>query len=72
MDRFIRTQALFGAESMKKLADSKVIVFGVGGVGGYTVEALARSGVGNFVLVDLGLYLDVNPNNTSYINIKIL
>ncbi len=52
MDRFIRTQALFGADAMEKLNNSKVIVFGVGGVGGFTVEALARSGVGRIDVVD--------------------
>ncbi len=52
MDRFIRTQALFGADAMEKLNNSKVIVFGVGGVGGYAVEALARSGVGRIDVVD--------------------
>lgn len=52
MDRYLRTQALFGEENMQKLRNSKVIVFGVGGVGGYVVEALARSGVGRIDVVD--------------------
>lgn len=52
MDRYLRTEALFGADKMQKLRRSKVIVFGVGGVGGYTVEALARSGVGRIDVVD--------------------
>lgn len=52
MDRFLRTEALLGTASMEKLKNSKIIVFGVGGVGGYTVEALARSGVGNIDVVD--------------------
>ena len=43
-DQYSRTQLLLGAEAMTKLHDSRVAVFGVGGVGGYTVEALARSG----------------------------
>lgn len=47
-----RTQLLLGAPSVEKLAASKVAVFGVGGVGGYVVEALARSGIGAFLLVD--------------------
>ena len=47
-----RTQLLLGAEAMTKLHDSRVAVFGVGGVGGYTVEALARSGVGALDLID--------------------
>ncbi len=51
-NRFIRTQMLVGGNGMKKLAESRVIVFGIGGVGGYVCEALARGGVGNIVLVD--------------------
>jgi len=43
---------LLGEESMDRLANAKVAVFGIGGVGGYVVEALVRSGVGSFVLVD--------------------
>ena len=49
---FQRTQLLLGKEAMEKLKNSTVAVFGVGGVGGYVVEALARSGVGGFVLFD--------------------
>ena len=52
LNQFSRTQLLLGRESMELLADATVAVFGIGGVGGYTVEALARSGVGHFVLVD--------------------
>ncbi len=51
-DKFSRTELLLGKEGMKKLAAARVAVFGVGGVGGYVVEALARSGVGNIDLVD--------------------
>ncbi|MBE6839509.1 MAG: tRNA threonylcarbamoyladenosine dehydratase [Ruminococcus sp.] len=49
---FSRTQMLIGDNAMKRLEDSSVIVFGVGGVGSYVVEALARSGVGKLTLVD--------------------
>lgn len=52
MERFLRTKALLGESAMNKLKNSKVIVFGVGGVGGYVVEALARSGVGAIDVVD--------------------
>ena len=45
-NQYSRTQLLLGAEAMEKLHNSRVAVFGIGGVGGYTVEALARSGVG--------------------------
>ena len=51
-NQFSRTQLIFGAENMDKLQKSRVAVFGVGGVGGYTVEALARSGVGTLDLID--------------------
>ena len=51
-EQFARTQLLLGAEGLEKLAKARVAVFGVGGVGGYVVEALARSGVGAFDLID--------------------
>ncbi|MBQ6164011.1 MAG: tRNA threonylcarbamoyladenosine dehydratase [Clostridia bacterium] len=51
-DRFIRAELLLGAEAMHKLKNAHVAVFGIGGVGGYAVEALARSGVGELTLVD--------------------
>ena len=52
MNEFSRTQLLLGKEAMKKLSSSTVAVFGIGGVGTYVVEALARCGVGNFALFD--------------------
>ncbi len=52
MDAFSRTGLLLGAAAMEKLKNSTVAVFGLGGVGGYVVEALARSGIGALVLVD--------------------
>ena len=52
MDPFSRTQLLLGGDGMEKLKNAKVAVFGLGGVGGYVVEALARSGVGALELVD--------------------
>ena len=51
-DQYSRTQLLLGKEAMEKLHNSRVAVFGIGGVGGYTVEALARSGVGALDLID--------------------
>ena len=51
-DIFSRTELLVGEEAMDILANSRVAVFGVGGVGGFTVEALARSGVGALDLID--------------------
>ena len=50
--RFVRTEMLLGPEGMEKLKKSRVAVFGIGGVGGYVAEALARSGVGAFELID--------------------
>ena len=52
LNQFSRTELLFGKEAMEKLAGSRVAVFGIGGVGGYTVEALVRSGVGAIDLID--------------------
>ena len=52
LNQFSRTEIVFGKEAMEKLASSRVAVFGIGGVGGYTVEALARSGVGSLDLID--------------------
>ncbi len=52
LNRFSRTEMLFGSEALKKLKSSRVAVFGVGGVGGYAVEALARSGIGEIDLID--------------------
>lgn len=52
LNQFSRTQLLLGEEAMKKLASCRVAVFGIGGVGGYVCEALVRSGVGAFDLVD--------------------
>ena len=51
-DQFIRSRMLLGDTAMEKLRDAHVAVFGLGGVGGYTAEALARSGVGRLTLVD--------------------
>ena len=52
LNQFSRTELLFGKEAMEKLANSRVAVFGIGGVGGYTVEALVRSGIGKLDLID--------------------
>lgn len=52
LNQFSRTELMFGKEAMERLAGSRVAVFGIGGVGGYTVEALIRSGVGAIDLID--------------------
>lgn len=51
-DRFSRTKLLIGEEAVEILKKSKVAIFGIGGVGSYVVEALARAGIGEFVLID--------------------
>ena len=52
LNQFSRTELLLGHDNMEKLKNARVAVFGVGGVGGFTVEALARSGVGTLDLID--------------------
>ena len=52
LNEFCRTELLIGEEGIEKLHNSKVIVFGIGGVGSFVVEALTRAGVGNLILVD--------------------
>lgn len=52
LNQFSRTELLLGDDGMQKLHNARVAVFGIGGVGGYTVEALARSGVGELDLID--------------------
>jgi tRNA A37 threonylcarbamoyladenosine dehydratase len=52
LNQFSRSQLLLGVDSMEMLAKSKVAIFGIGGVGGYVAEALARTGVASFVLID--------------------
>ncbi len=59
-DRFSRTKLIYGNDAIDSLKDRHVIVFGVGGVGGYVIEALARSGVGELTIVDNDV---VSPSN---------
>ena len=61
-ERFSRTAALFGEDALRRLADSRVAVFGLGGVGGYVTEALARSGIGSLVLIDSDTVAESNIN----------
>lgn len=61
-DHFSRTRMLLGKEGMEKLERSRVAVFGLGGVGGYVVEALARSGIGALDLVDNDRICESNLN----------
>ena len=60
--RYTRTQWLLGEESIYKLKSSSVLLFGIGGVGSYTAEALARSGVGKILLIDSDVVSKSNIN----------
>lgn len=62
MDIFSRTELILGKEAMERLARARVAVFGIGGVGGYAAEALARSGVGALDLVDNDTVSESNIN----------
>ena len=62
IDQFSRTKLLYGNEAIEHLKDCHIAVFGVGGVGGYVCEALARSGVGHFDLIDNDVISITNLN----------
>ena len=62
LNQFSRTELLIGKEAVGRLQKSKVAVFGIGGVGSYTVEALARAGVGHLIIVDYDKYDITNIN----------
>ena len=51
-EQFSRVERLIGKENLEKLAKTKVAIFGIGGVGSFVAEGLARAGIGNFLLVD--------------------
>lgn len=61
-EQFERTSLLIGEEAISKLNNSRVLIFGVGGVGGYVAEALARTGVGNITIVDKDTVSESNIN----------
>ena len=52
LNSFSRTELLLGEENMSKLAQSKIAIFGIGGVGSYVAEGLDRGGIGEFILID--------------------
>ena len=62
LNQFSRTELLIGKDGVKKLNNAKVAIFGIGGVGSYVVEALARAGVKNFLLVDNDVVSITNIN----------
>ena len=61
-EKFSRTEMLIGNEGMEKLSDATVAIFGLGGVGSFVCEGLARSGIGNFILVDFDKIDETNIN----------
>ena len=66
LNQFSRTELMLGSDAMKKLSESRVAVFGLGGVGGYVVEALARSGIGSLDLIDNDTVSITNINRQIY------
>ena len=70
MNQFSRTELLLGKEGMERLKKVRVAVFGIGGVGGFTVEALARSGVGSFDLIDDDMVCLTNINRQLIATVK--
>ena len=71
-NKFSRTEMLIGNEGMEKLNNAKVAVFGIGGVGSFVCEGLARSGVGNFVLVDYDKIDESNINRQLIATVKTI
>lgn len=72
LNQFSRTELLLGKEAINKLAQSRVAVFGIGGVGGYTVEALVRSGIGTIDLIDNDKVCLTNINRQIYATHKTI
>lgn len=72
LNQFSRTELLLGKAAMEKLKNSRVAVFGIGGVGGYTVEALVRSGVGTLDLIDDDKVCLTNINRQIYATRKTI
>ncbi|MDE6282949.1 MAG: tRNA threonylcarbamoyladenosine dehydratase [Muribaculaceae bacterium] len=67
---FNRTERLLGAEVMSRLADTRVIILGIGGVGSWTAEALARTGVGHLTIVDADSVSPTNINRQAEANLQ--
>lgn len=62
MDRFLRTEILYGADFLRKLKAAKFLVCGAGAVGGFAIEALARMGAGSFIIADCDVFEESNIN----------
>ena len=71
-DRFLRTKILIGTAAMERLKSSTVAVFGIGGVGSFTVEALARAGIGHLVLIDHDIVDITNINRQIHATTKTI
>ena len=72
LNQFSRTELIIGKEGLEKLSNSRVAVFGIGGVGGFTVEALVRSGVGTLDLIDDDKVCVTNINRQIYATHKTI
>lgn len=72
LHKFSRTELLLGKDSMKKLENSKVAIFGVGGVGSFAVEGLVRAGVGKIVLIDDDKICLTNLNRQIHATMKTI
>ena len=70
--KFSRAEMLIGNDGVKKLNDAKVAVFGLGGVGSFVCEGLARSGIGNFILVDFDKVDESNINRQLIATVKTI
>ena len=62
MSQFSRSEKIIGTDNLKKLKDSRVLLVGIGGVGGITLEMLVRSGIENIVVVDFDTFEESNLN----------
>lgn len=72
LDKFSRTELLLGKENVEKLKNSKVAIFGIGGVGSYAAEGLARAGIGKFVLIDNDTISITNINRQIHATTKTI
>ena len=70
--KFSRTEMLIGNDGMEKLGNAKVAVFGIGGVGSFVCEGLARSGIGNFILIDYDKVDESNINRQLIATVKTI
>lgn len=70
MNQFVRLEMLIGKENMEKLKDAHVVIYGIGGVGSFIAEAIARSGVGKLTLVDFDTVAESNINRQIHANVE--